>query len=250
MSQINGTSVLVYNDGTLIAAQTDCTINVDQDLIPTTNKSSGGWAEHINGLKTGSVSCAALYSTTGLSSDDLIADIIAKNSVLLVIDVNGTPVVAEADIASSTIEAPTEGAATISIEFSAKGGLYMLTGDFAELITEWTNGDYDTFTTSGTAISACVNDAGTAYADSDAIDITDEDVVKVFTFLTLTSGELPYLELVAEADGAAVSNQVQMTEGVSVTTLIATSTDSTSYLEISNTGASSFAIGSTYVFKV
>ena len=250
MSQINGTSVLVYNDGTLIAAQTDCTINVDQDLIPTVNKSSGGWAEHINGLKSGSVSCSALYSTTGKSSEDLLADIVGGTSVLVVVDVNGTPCVCEADIASSTIEAPTEGAVTISAEFTSKGGLYMLTGDFAELITEWTNGDYDTFTTSGTAISSAINDAGAAYANSDAIDITDEDVIKVFTFLTLTSGELPYLELVASAGGAAVSDQVQMAEGVSVTTLTATATDSTSYLEITNTGASSFAIGSTYVFKV
>ena len=249
MAQINGTSVLVYNDGTLIAVQTDCTINVDQDLIPTTNKSSSGWATHINGLKAGSVSCAALYSSSGKSSDDLLADIIGLSSVLLVVSVNGTIVVAEADIASSTIEAGTEVAATINAEFVATGGMYMLTGDFAELITEWTNGDYDTFTTSGTGISSGINAASTAYANSDAIDITDEDVVKVFSFLTLTSGEAPYLELVASAGGSAVSDQVQMTEGVSVTTLTATATDSTSYLEISNTGASNFAIGTTYVFK-
>ena len=250
MSQINGTSVLVYNDGTLIAAQTDCTINVNQDLIDTTNKSSSGWANHINGLKDGSVSCGALYSTTGKSVEDLFADIIGGTSVLLVVDMNGTPVVAEANISSSNIEAPTEGAATISAEFVATAGLYVLTGTYAELITEWTDGDYDTFTTSGTAISSGINASSTAYADSDSIDITDEDVVKVFTFLDLTSGEVPYLELVASAGGSAVSNQVQMSEGVSVTTLTATSTDSTSLLEISNTGASNFAIGSTYVFKV
>lgn len=250
MAQLNGTTVLVYADGTLIATQTDCTVNVDQDLPSVTNKSSGGWAEHINGLKSGSVSCSALYSTTGVSVDTVIANIIASTNILVLVDVGGTPMVCEATPATVSIEAPTEGAVTCSMEFTPTGGIYLLTGTFAQLITAWTDGDYDTFTTTGTTITSAINAASTAYANSNAIDLTDEDVIKVLTFLTLTSGEAPYIEFVAAAGGAAVSNQVQLSAGVNMVTLTATATDATSYLEITNTGASNYALGSTYIFKV
>ena len=250
MSQINGTSVLVYVDGTLLATQTDCTITVDQELLPTTNKSSGGWASHINGTKSGSVSCGALWSTTGLSSDSLIASLIAGSSVLLMMDISNVTMVGIADISSTSIEAPTEGVATISVEFQCTGGLYILTGDSVQLLTGWTNGTYDTFSTTGTTITSAIQDSGASYAVSNGIDITDEDVVKILTYVTYTSGEYPTFTLKASAGGAAVSNAVQTGNGASLMTLTATATDSTSVLEITNTGATSFAIGLTYVFKV
>ena len=250
MSQLNGTTVLVYADGTLVATQTDCTINVDQDLPSVTNKSSGGWAEHINGLKSGSISCSALYSTTGVSIDTFIANIIASTNILVMVDVGGTPMVCEGTPASVSIEAPTEAAATCSMEFTPTGGIYILTGASAQLLTGWTNADYDTFTTTGTLISSLIQDSGASSGYSNTIDLTDEDVVKVLTFVTLTSGELPSFVLSASAGGAAVSNAVQCKAGVSMMTLTVTATDSTSVLEISNTGAVNAAIGNTYVFKV
>ena len=114
MSKINGTNVLLYADGTLIAAQRDCTINFEQDLPDATSKDSSGWNEHINGLRSGSVDCDALYSTTGLSAAELIAYITGRSSILLVAEGLGVSVVGEVNLASSTIDTPVEGVASIS----------------------------------------------------------------------------------------------------------------------------------------
>ena len=55
MAKINGTDLLVYVGATPIAHSTSCTLNIEQDLPDATTKSSGGWADHINGLKSWSI---------------------------------------------------------------------------------------------------------------------------------------------------------------------------------------------------
>ena len=254
MSQVNGTSVLVYADGTLIAAQTGVTINFDQDLIDTSNKSSSGWKEHINGMRSGSVDCDALYSTSGVSAETLLAYITGRSSLLLLVDVNGDPVVCEVDVATSSIAAPTEGASTLSASFNCTGGIYMLVGTFSELITGWTNVDYDTLTSSGTSITSAITDGSAAAfcAGTQTIDVTDEDVYKVFFFLTLNSGNLPDFAIRQTANGAAISNVETAVEGANFMTLTATASDSTSYIVFKNdtSDAANFSTSSIYVFKI
>ena len=81
MGQINGTTILVYSNGVAIAAQRGGSISISQDLPSASNKGSGGWAEHINGAKSATVDFDALYSTTGLSADDLISVIINRTAI-------------------------------------------------------------------------------------------------------------------------------------------------------------------------
>lgn len=241
MSKLNGTSVLLYADGTLIACQTACTINFNQDLPDATCKDSG-WAEHINGLRDATIDMEALYATTGLSAEDLITYITGRTSLLLTCDVNTVPIVAEVNPSNVTLTADQEAAVTVSGSFVATGGCYMLTPENAS----WTNGDYDTFTTSGLAVSSAINAAGAANANSDSFSITSGDVFKVFTFLTLNSGQAPSVVLYSAGN---ISNVEQLSEGVNSITLTATGTG-TGTLRITNSAAANFAITKTYVIKV
>jgi hypothetical protein len=68
MAKINGTSVLLYADGTVIALQKGLNISADVDLPDASNKESAGWAEHIQGMRNATLSFDALYSTTGKSA--------------------------------------------------------------------------------------------------------------------------------------------------------------------------------------
>ena len=250
MAVINGTSLLLYADGVLIAAQTNCTITVEQDLFDATNKESGGWARHGNGLVSAKIDFDALVSTTGKSYTELMAYIIARTSLLLMIDGLGYELIGEVDMNSMSISASQEAAMALSGGFKVNGRLYQLTGTSDNLMTD-PDGvltDYDTFTISGISVTSAINAAGSADARSNTFSVTSGDVVKVITFLTKTSGELPSVALIESGVGER-SNKVQLAEGVNIVTLTATATVTVS-LNITNTDAANFALSNIYVFKV
>jgi hypothetical protein len=58
--------VMVGEVATPVAAQTNATLNIEQEGIPVTSKDSGRWVEEINGLKSWSIDFDALmdYSTS------------------------------------------------------------------------------------------------------------------------------------------------------------------------------------------
>jgi hypothetical protein len=60
-----------------------------------------------------------------------------------------------------------------------------------EKLTGWTNGDYDTFTTSGTTISSAINSAGTASASSNNFSVTAGKHYEILVgSLTFTGGSV------------------------------------------------------------
>jgi hypothetical protein len=248
MAVTNGTLLLVYADGTLIAAQKGVTFTTSQNLFDTTNKESNGWAEHGNGLRTFEVSIEGLASTTGLSAKELKTYITGRTDLLLVIEGTDYPYVCQADVQSSTITGPMEDATTLSGTFRGNGPVYHLSGTNAQLFTDFDNGDYDTFTEALTVISSAINSAGTAYARSDTFSVTSGDVIKLFTFLTLTSGEAPSVALV-NSSFSDISNVGTLAAGANFITLTATDSDATSYLQIDNSAASNFATTKVYCFK-
>lgn len=65
MAKINGTDLLLYIGTTAIAHSTSCTLNIDADLPDATTKDSGGWADHINGLKSWSIDFEGLVDFSG-----------------------------------------------------------------------------------------------------------------------------------------------------------------------------------------
>lgn len=249
MSKINGTSMLMYSNGTLIAAQKGCTVTWEVDLPDATNKDSGGWAEHINGQRSASVSFDGLFSTTGLNNTELIGYITSRASILLVIDGGGFPIVGEADLSSYSLNPGKEDTTGISGNFTFKGGAFLLTGAHVALFTDFDNVDYDTFTEASTVISSAVNAGGGASALSDTINVTDGDVIKVFTFLTLTSGQVPTISI-WDNTSADISNAEALAAGANFKTLTVTSSDSSASLKIANTDASEFSTSAVYCFKV
>ena len=247
MAKLNGTEMLVYCDDTVIAYQKECAINWEQDLPPATTKASSGWEEHINGTRRVTCDFTSLFSTTGLSDGGLIGQITGRESVMLVIDGGGFPIVGKANLKNVSINAAQEDPAGISGAFNFTGGCWMLAGDFVQLITEWTNTDYNTFTTSGTSITSAIETTD-GFGSTDGFSVTDEDVFKVIFFLTLTSGQLPTFSIIESGVGAK-SNQVASVEGVNIITLTATATV-TGLLRSQSTGATNFSTTKIYIFKV
>lgn len=251
MGKLNGTLLQIYADGVVIAAQKGCTINYDVDLPDSTNKESGGWAEHINGLRSVTVDFDALFSTTGLSGGELIDYIIARQKVLLVITGGVSfPFVGEVNLKATKIDAPLEGVMSVSGSFAVNGILYQLKGTSAQLLTDpdGVGQTYDTFTVSGTAVTSAINASGVASAYSNTFSVTLADVIKMAVFVTSNSGELPIVEIY-ESEGGSISNAESLVAGLNIVTLTITKT-ATAHLNIHNTGAANFALSSIFLFKV
>jgi predicted secreted protein len=64
MGKINGTELLIYVDNVAVGGTRTCTFSTNQDLPDATTKDSGGWAEHIKGLRDWSISFDGLYDPT------------------------------------------------------------------------------------------------------------------------------------------------------------------------------------------
>ena len=251
MAKINGTNVLLYADGTVIALQRGLNINAEQDLPDATTKQSAGWAEHINGQRNSTVTLDALYSTTGLSAKDLITYITGRESLLMAI-VGGIsyPVIGEVNVSSISLTGNKEEPAALSGNMKVNGKLYQLSGTSSSLVTDPDAGgvDYDTFTISGIAVTSAINLAGAAKAYSNAFSVTSGDIIKLAVFLTLNSGQAPNMVL-TEIDVAYLSNEESLVAGLNIVTLTVTGTNSNAVLKISNTAAADFALSSIYLFK-
>lgn len=250
MAKINGTNLLIYADGTLIASQRTCTVSWEQDLPEASTKDSTGWEEHINGVRRCTCDFDALISTTGLSSVELIDYILSRANLILLIDGGGFPIVGEATVKNISLTGAKEEAAGLTGSFKFTGPAWMLTGTFVNLMTDPDGGGtsgYDTLTISGIKITSAVNAAGSAATASNVFSVSDTATYKAIFFLTKTSGELPTVGI-ADPGVAYKSNIVQTVEGVNICTLVATATGSYS-LNIANSGASNWSTSNIYVFK-
>jgi hypothetical protein len=69
-SVLNGTLLLVYVDGLAIGRARGATLDITHAVRDITTKQSGGWAEFLEGLRSGTLSTEHLYAedeTTGLA---------------------------------------------------------------------------------------------------------------------------------------------------------------------------------------
>lgn len=250
MAKINGTSVLLYADGTVVALQRGLTINAEQDLPDATTKMSLGWAEHINGLRNATISFDALYSTTGLSAEDLLTYITGRTSLLMLI-VGGItfPIISEVDLSSISLVGNREEPGSLTGNLKVNGKLYQLKGASESLITDpdGSGETYDTFDTAYIAISSAIIASGSASANSNTFSVTSGDIIKLAVFVTSTSGELPIVEI-RESGAGAISNIENLVAGLNIVTLTVTATK-TAYLTIRNTGAANWAMSNIYLFK-
>lgn len=257
MAAINGTTVLLYSNGTAIAMQKGLSISLDVELPDATNKGSAGWAEHITGLMNAKIDFNSLFST-GLMTDtpailsgkDLIDYILYSTSLLIAILGGPFPIVGQCDMNSLSLSALLESPMTVSGSIKVNGKLYALTGTMAQLLTdpdEYYN-DYDTMSISGLKILSAINAGGDVKVLSNTFSATLGGVFKVITFLTWTSGEYPNVDL-EDAGAISKSNVVTLVAGLNIITLTATATETVS-LTFANTAAANFATTNIYVFKV
>jgi predicted secreted protein len=74
MAKINGTDIIIKLDDDKVLHTTNGTLSINQDLPDATTKDSGGWADHIAGLRDYSVTIEgyAVYSASTGNVVDLV----------------------------------------------------------------------------------------------------------------------------------------------------------------------------------
>jgi len=134
MSAVNGTLILLKDNGTAFALSTSCTLNIDLDLPDASTKSSAGWAEHIKGQKSWSVDLDGLadFETgTDGSVQDLVGYIVNRSDVSIEFvpstgfagGSKGVSYTGTASCASVSVVASNEDTATLSGSFTGTGAL-------------------------------------------------------------------------------------------------------------------------------
>jgi predicted secreted protein len=254
---LNGTNVILYNNGQPVAMQRSLSLSMDDSIIDASNKESAGWYECIGGQKSAKVDISGLFGTglmtdnpKVLSAKDLFDQLNASNRLLISILDLGVPIVGEVLHESISFDAPNEGAAALSNGMKFTGPLYALTGSMINLITDPDAGgtSYDTLTVSGLAVTSAITAAGNDYLMTNAFGVTDTYVYKLAVFLTLNSGQVPTVGI-WDNSGAFISNQEDLVAGLNIVTLTATATDGTSSLRIINTSASNWSTGNLSLFR-
>jgi predicted secreted protein len=127
MPKINGTDLLVYVGAVPIAHSTSATLNIEQDLPDATTKSSGGFADHINGLKSWSIDFDGLVDyASSYGAEELFDNLKNGNNVTVKFATStggdsywqGT-----ASVASLSMTADMEAPVSFSGSFTGKGTL-------------------------------------------------------------------------------------------------------------------------------
>jgi predicted secreted protein len=126
MSKINASDLLVYigADNTLpIAHSTSATLNIEQDLPDATTKDSGGWADHINGVKSWSLDFDGLVDYAASYGAEELSDNLTNGNNLIVrwSTTIGSYWQGTASLSSLTMSADMESPLTYSGTFTGKG---------------------------------------------------------------------------------------------------------------------------------
>jgi hypothetical protein len=118
---------------------------------------------------------------------------------------------------------------------------------YANLITEWINVNYNTFTASGTDLAAANASGAAEYGITNTFSVIKGETILFLTNLNLTSGELPSVRI---ADSFNIlSNTVQLTTGLNEISLIATDNSDDAYIQIFNSINTNFQFSETFVLR-
>ena len=134
MAIVSGTNLRIFVGTEEIGRATECSLSTERDLPDSSNKDSLGWAEHILGQKSWSMSSTAFLDFvpdgTDENFDSLLttqfgtAQITIKFGVATGATVTGaTEYSGTASIASMSLTAPNEDTNTFDIEFTGSGPL-------------------------------------------------------------------------------------------------------------------------------
>lgn len=128
MAFYNGTAVIVDAQSNPLAQMTESTFSLDQDLPDASNKDSSGWAEHINGQKSASISVSGRADMDDDQNvDKLTRWLINQTQVTVVFEVQspgGTQTMSFSgtySMADVEVNAPNEDTMTIDGTFESTG---------------------------------------------------------------------------------------------------------------------------------
>ena len=125
--KMNGTNLLAYVNGVAVGQSKSFTINLNQELIDATTKGSGGWKDHLAGLKDWSADIEALVDfgqSEGLS--ECFSDVTNGTSLTVKF---GTEVTGDsrwtgtAYVSNLSWSAPMEDVVTYSFSVTGSGAL-------------------------------------------------------------------------------------------------------------------------------
>jgi predicted secreted protein len=132
MAAVNGTLILVNDDGTAFAATTSATLNIEMDLPDASTKDSAGWAEHIQGQKSWSVDLDGIadFETSTGTVDILVDYLLSRTQATIEFEpasgaytTAGVSYTGTASLASVSLVAANEDTATLSGSFTGDGAL-------------------------------------------------------------------------------------------------------------------------------
>lgn len=134
MPKYNGTDLRVYLDDELIGNATEGSLSLELDLPDASDKDSLGWAEHIQGQKSWSMSCTAFlnWQPTGTNKgfEDIATALIGRSGVTVkfsvatgVTQAGAVEYEGSASIASCSLTAPLEDVSSYDVEFTGNGVL-------------------------------------------------------------------------------------------------------------------------------
>ncbi len=132
MAAVNGTLILVNDNGTAFAATTSATLNIEMDLPDSSTKDSGGWAEHILGQKSWSIDLDGIadFELNSGTVDVLVDFLINRTQATIEFEpqsgafsAKGVSYTGTASLASVSLVAANEDTATLSGSFTGDGTL-------------------------------------------------------------------------------------------------------------------------------
>lgn len=128
MAKIAGVDVLIYAeiDGaqTILGGQSGCSLSREANIIETTSKDAGGWAENMTGVLSWSVEAEGYVVVDDASFDELENKFLAREPVTIEVRMpNGTMYSGKAYISEFPLEAPQDDAMTYSLTFTGDGEL-------------------------------------------------------------------------------------------------------------------------------
>jgi len=126
--KINGTTMNIDVDGDQITCNIDATLEIDRDLPDTSCKDDLGWATHLQGQGSWSVSGSARVDfTSTMGYQELVAKLIARTAItaldFLSSDTGGLKASGAASITSLSFAAPNEDSATFDFSFTGNGAV-------------------------------------------------------------------------------------------------------------------------------
>jgi len=129
MAVLNGTLYLVSVDGNVIGATKTASLSIGVDLPDATTKDSGGWAEHISGLRSWEGSFDGLYDPSETYTPKEITDLItARTGFTFLFQHSGATAgtmsfTGSASVSSFELGAEMEASMTFSASFTGNGAL-------------------------------------------------------------------------------------------------------------------------------